>query len=234
MACYDEIPALLERQKVGGRELPSEVLIRKKLAMYAKRREGAAAQGAELHDVDFIGMSPMHEFALFMNVHSRLDPTIAAEFVDEWLALHPKHAVPTTLRATKPITATNTLARLESPDELAVRSLLLGAVHSGSGRHAEAQLFLGDALEQSKDVEAKWVIVLTNFELAVLEMRVAETKISAKSRNSRTEWAPALAAAETRLDAAMQSCPNADMSSRLESRIGMLRNELATKRETLQ
>lgn len=167
-----------------------------------------------------------------MNGHSYLSPGKAEEFVEEWSALHPKPRISTSLRANQTLSNLVVLAPLELPEEFAVQLLLLGVVHSSSGHFAEAQLFLNDALERSQAAENKWIGVVCNFELAVLEMRAMQSK--AKLRNSRVEWAPSLAAAEMRLEAAMQLCSNADMASRLESRINMLRNEISSKRDSLQ
>lgn len=67
------------------------------------------------------------------------------------------------------------------------------------------------------------------FELAVLDLKEAEARQSAKDA-----WAMALSAASDKLDQAMAlATSSTDLSSRLDSRIAMLRDEIATKREML-
>jgi hypothetical protein len=70
------------------------------------------------------------------------------------------------------------------------------------------------------------------FELAVLDLRECGSE---KGDTDGRAWEKALASASEKLDRALAlaNSVNAELSSRLDSRIAMLRDEIGTKREML-
>jgi hypothetical protein len=87
------------------------------------------------------------------------------------------------------------------------------------------------------------------FELAVLDLKEAEDRVAVGDVDIKKEgdetvvdgyedtnrvwWTEALQAAYVKLDCALDLTTNVDLSSRLDSRIAILKDEIATKREIL-
>lgn len=121
---------------------------------------------------------------------------------------------------------------LDTPDELALRSLLLGVVHKSLTRFTTARTFLLDVA--SYNVEAKWYKVLALFELSVLCLQETNERVKAwspGSNNFKDLWASTLRDAEDLLDKAADISATIEVSSRIESRISMLRDEISLKRK---
>lgn len=81
------------------------------------------------------------------------------------------------------------------------------------------------------------------FEIAVLDLKEAEATLGGGSgaekvllsEEDKAAWLKVLKKTGERLDQALSLAPQSiDMSSRLDSRITMLRDELATKREMVE
>lgn len=168
---------------------------------------------------------------------------IAQAHVDELAALSPL------LTISSPMTAQGKTPHmpsdppdLDSADELAARALILGIVHRTAGHFVASREFLLDALERHKAVKiSTWVGGLAAFELAVLELKEAEASFSGAAdglildEKSNAAWLKALRQSSERLEQAMALSPQSiDMSSRLDSRVTMLRDEIATKREMVE
>jgi ApbE superfamily uncharacterized protein (UPF0280 family) len=136
-----------------------------------------------------------------------------------------------------PATASsNTAIDLDSPDELSLRSLLLGIVHRTAGEYISARAFLVDAHERQAELTTStWIGGMALFEMAVLELKEADaaTALSASPSEAKTTWTVALKNAGGNLDQALALAMsnNSDLSSRLDSRIAMLRDEIALKKE---
>jgi len=243
--------------------------------------------------------------AIFWNTHLRITPEVAQAHIVDFLSVSPSVTLSTpfvpTPRASNGITDIPAPIRapLDTPDELAVRSLLLGIMHRAAGCPTEARGFLRDAHTRYAKIPSTgstWIGGVALFELAVLELREARRlenedvaasranaseKSSIRSSNSsedgnggkgserevtgvygagggrtmkgrgleelrvrvgaialgettRARWAKVLKEAGALLDAAISlSGSEVDLSSRLESRIAMLRDEIALKREML-
>lgn len=121
---------------------------------------------------------------------------------------------------------------LDTPDEIALRSLLLGVVHKSLTRFTKARTFLQDVA--SYNVEAKWYKVLALFELSVLGLQETNERVKAwspGSDNSKDLWTSTLRDAEDLLDKAIDISATIEVSSRIESRISMLRDEISLKRK---
>jgi hypothetical protein len=217
------------------------------------------------------------------NVYARIDKAIAKAHIKEWSALTPPFTVlaeEQTPVTTSPaaVTVTYQSADLDTPDELALRSLLLGISYRTAGDFASSRKCLKAAYAQHNSLRVStWIPGLAMFEMAVLDLKVVEARESRASvgtgtgvgvgargveneneseneksaadvereagdeekhlgweHTGRDEWERALVTASEKMDIAMSLATSAvDMSSRLESRITMLRDEITTKREML-
>ncbi|KAJ7148690.1 mitochondrial outer membrane protein IML2 [Mycena crocata] len=251
----DAVPELLTRKKVGGKDLPTEVLIRKKLEFYKEKQKRRGGDPAKF--VECISISPSDELAIFWNTHQRIDDAVAAVHIAELAALTPpvalavhspflpavdeKHAVPT--QADHPLD-------LDTPDERALRALLLGIMHRTLRLYEPARALL-EAARGTQGVKiSTWIAGVALFELAVTDLKEAEGGApaavgphSTSSPDSTTAekehekldkagWARVLAAADSKLDGALNIAGKSDidLSSRLDSRIALLRDEIAAKR----
>lgn len=139
---------------------------------------------------------------------------------------------------------------LDTPDELAIRSLLLGITHRTAGAYGPALAFLVDAHARHAQVKVStWVGGVALFELAVLALKQAQARTEGVpgidaahaditreqgDAESREVWKTAMTEAEGRLEKALAlATQQVDLSSRLDSRIAMLKDEIAMKREML-
>lgn len=132
--------------------------------------------------------------------------------------------------------STNDRVDLDTVDELAIRSLLLGIAHRTLADYVPAHAFLLDAQKRAADVEiSSWVGGVSSFELAVLDLKEAEMKTAdIELGEAMKMWDEVLEGASEKLDLAYALCTkHTDLSSRLDSRIGMLRDEISDKRELL-
>lgn len=169
---------------------------------------------------------------------------------------------------------------LDTPDELAVRALMLGINQRTLKRFGRAGEYFAQAAKlQSKIVVSTWVGGVVAFESAVLELKQLEekernraTRMKEKTSKGNVEvdgvgglatpmaglsltsddeettfgrdvsdeelkqlWAETLKSASAKLDAALGLAGSAvDLSSRLDSRIAMLRDEIALKKEMMK
>ncbi|PFH46707.1 hypothetical protein AMATHDRAFT_69254 [Amanita thiersii Skay4041] len=299
----DEIPNLIAK-KVAGKAPPTEVFIKKKLEFYKEkqRRRG----GDETKYVECIKISPAEEISIFWNSHSRIHPSICKTHIEEWLKLTPPVTPPPTVSQSSPPTpppqpqrtATSTSIRstqsapatvavdntdtvdLDTPDEVAIRSLLLGVNYRTIGDFDTARHYLNDAYSRVPSIKVStWVAGMALFEMAVLELKEEDARdnatvnSSSSHENSEVEsepevqvrvngepvvqsdasvasedtksrvslgperkeaWARTLKGAEEKLDQALAAATQTtDLSSRLDSRVTILRDEVMAKREML-
>jgi len=262
------------------------------------------------------------EIAIFWNNHGRITPAVAEAHIIELLSLSPPVTLPTPLvsihspasdgngngSSGDPDTSmpVHTRAALDTPDEHALRALLLGIMHRTTGHPSEARAFLRDAHTRHAKIPSAgntWIGGVALFERAVLELREAQrletedvdTLLRASEKGSENEkgsvrsssssslsdgevggrgvvsvygsaassgdgakrrgtvdlrvhvgaalglgettrarWVKVLKEAGALLDAAVDlSGSEVDLSSRLESRIAMMRDEIALKRDML-
>ena len=135
---------------------------------------------------------------------------------------------------------------MDTPDEEAIRSLILGIVHRTLGDFASSRGFLEEAVEKHPQVKCStWVGGVALFESAVLDLKEVEADERAGKLSSGTtegeispagakRWEQAIKSATMKLDKAMGiSGKEVDLSSRLDSRIMMLKDEMALKQEML-
>ncbi|KAF8891625.1 hypothetical protein CPB84DRAFT_1784122 [Gymnopilus junonius] len=268
----DKVPDLIEKRKVGGKDLPTEVFIKKKLAFYKEKQ--ARKGGDEKKFAQAIKINIAEEIGIFWNNHSRISASIAQIHVDEMLNMSPpvsfsKLAAETvasakTSRSGTPLSAKfklpgsstsgsslilphDMLLDLDTPDELAVRALLLGINYRTLKEFEPARRFLSEAYEyQSSITVSTWVGGVAMFELAVLDLKEAEVKERERGESGPSNekqkqdqewkkfWVEVLKGANSKLDVALNlAASSVDLSSRLDSRIAMLRDEMASKKEML-
>ncbi|KAF9019876.1 hypothetical protein BDZ89DRAFT_1020519 [Hymenopellis radicata] len=213
---WDALPDLLERngRKVGGKELPVEVLIRKKLTFYAAK---SARLNADV--ISCMAISPAEEMAVFWNTHSRISREVAEGHVREWAGLEPQVSVAGFDAATSagPI--------LDTAEERAIRALLLGIVLRTLGAYGASRLFFKEAQREGGEVKDGWVPGVAIFEEAVGILKEKDA-----SGGEAEGWAATLKEVGVLLDAAMAASPGSvDLSSRLDSRVAMLRDEVRAK-----
>ena len=177
------------------------------------------------------------------NTYTRVEKSVAESHIKQWAALSPPVTIqspyinPAADAPTGPVD-------LDTSDELALRSLLLGIVHRSIGDYEPSRAFLSDAHKRLPEIKVStWIGGVALFELAVLDLKETDAaeKLSVSDVDgltsldqTRSAWVRALKSASDKLDQAMALDSNStDLSSRLDSRITMLRDEIGTKRETL-
>ncbi|KAG2145027.1 outer membrane protein Iml2/Tetratricopeptide repeat protein 39 [Suillus cothurnatus] len=225
----DKIPDQLDKRKLSGRDMPTETFIKKKLAFY--KRKQARLGGDESRFVEAIRISP----AEVWNTHARIESSVAIAHIQEWSSLTPAITGIESRYLATPVLKTQN-DDLDTVDELAIRSLLLGIVHRTLAEYAAARAFLLDALKRAPDVEvSSWVGGVSAFELAVLDLKEADVKaVDMKPEEAMSMWEGVLTGAGEKLDQAYtMSTKQTDLSSRLDSRIVMLRDEISDKRGLL-
>jgi len=261
----EQIPALLDKKKIGGKDLPTEVFIKKKLAFY--KEKATRLTGSEDDYIQVMKISPAEELAIFWNTHARITRDVALAHITDLGALTPAPAIQSPLipsdAANSPSTATPMLSPstptpptstppdLDTPDELAIRALILGITHRTAGSYGPAREFLTDAHARHAQVKVStWVGGVALFELAVLALKEAQARtegvpgVDAAHADMRKEelgeaerrevWVGATREAEGLLEKALAlATQQVDLSSRLDSRIAMLKDEIAMKREML-
>jgi hypothetical protein len=181
------------------------------------------------------------------NTHARVHKIIAEAHIEVWSALTPPPSFPsnklTSPKTKAPIEAVDSTIPpdLDTPDELALRSLLLGICHRTAGDFASSHECLKDAFQRQPAVKVStWIGGVAMFEMAVLDLKIVEHKERnpsgglAGAARLMADWERALTSAGEKLDLAITLATNTvDLSSRLDSRIMMLKDEIAAKREKL-
>ncbi|KAG1731945.1 outer membrane protein Iml2/Tetratricopeptide repeat protein 39 [Suillus lakei] len=247
----DKIPGQLDKRKLSGRDMPTEAFIKKKRSSSSEsfltfnqphiaivafyKRKQARLGGDEKRFVEAIRISPAEEIAIFWNTHARIESSVAIAHIQEWSSLTPAITDIESKYLKTPVTTTAN-DDLDTVDELAIRSLLLGIVHRTLAEYAAARAFLLDAIKRAPDVEiSSWVGGLSAFELAVLDLKEADMRAAdVKPEEAMVMWEGVLAGASEKLDQSYAlSAKQTDLSSRLDSRIVMLRDEISDKRELL-
>ncbi|KAF8329754.1 outer membrane protein Iml2/Tetratricopeptide repeat protein 39 [Cantharellus anzutake] len=228
----DKLPGFLVGKKIGGKDLPTEVFIRKRIASY--KRKQVSLGGDEDEYINVIKLSPAEELGITWNTHGRISKKLAQEHIIDLLQLSPAPAIESPYSTSVDTLRDTTNPDLILRDELAARSLLLGILHRVSGDFDVSRQFLTEVSETGKELEMAWLRNTTHFELAVLVMREAESKSKGLSLEaSKPILRDAIAAATQSLDLAARGTSDVDLGSRLESRITMLRDELELRRKDL-
>jgi len=236
----DTLPEQLERRKMGGKDLPTEVFIKKRVEFYKAKQVKRAGAGTEKDYVDSISICPAEEIGIFWNSYSRISKEIAEAHIHELLSISPPVTIPTPFSKVIEPSTSNTEPVIDTTDEHAIRNLLLGILHRSTGNYIECKAFLQAVISHEKEFESNWVSPIAHFELAVLCLKEASaedvaiaTESSSKS-TPRDRWLACLKEATKHLDdATARSGANVDLSGRLDSRIALLRDEIQYKRDSL-
>ncbi|KAF8838754.1 hypothetical protein BDN67DRAFT_933260 [Paxillus ammoniavirescens] len=243
---FNKIPDALNKRR---RSVSTESFIKKKLDFYKKKqlRRG----GDPKRYVEAMKISPAEEFAIFWNTHAHIDKETALVHIKALSELTPPLGIEGEYMPAQPAPPTGAMLDLDTPDELAVRSLILGIIHRTIGDYVTSRALLHDALKHFPNVEvSSWVGGITYFELTVLEMKDGEKKAiegEAKYDEAETEeeeekaqvalfdlWEHVFKVVKEALSQAHALCTkDVDLSARLESRVVMLRDEIKTRMETL-
>lgn len=220
---------------------------------------------------------------LVWNTHTRITSKIAVSHIQEWLSLTPASTITSPYAPAPAVEAAkDALEDLDNPEDLALRSLLLGITHRTTGDYHVSRQFFTHATQFEKSMKASnWLPGLVWFETAILDLKEMEAadggslhvQISTAAASSdalaedddeaelmrkktslvETEraidalspahlpneervkrWKGVLEAAVVKLDKAMSLSGSAvDLSSRLDSRVAMVKGEIAAKREAL-
>ncbi|RPD66519.1 hypothetical protein L226DRAFT_557573 [Lentinus tigrinus ALCF2SS1-7] len=232
----DKVPELIEKRKLGGKDLPTEVFIKKKIAFYKEQQK--IATGSEEGYAHAARISPAEELSIFWNTHTRITRDTALAHVEDWATClsTPPEVKSDTLTSVMDKEQTPSLPtdRPDTPDELAIRSLLLGIVHRTVGDYTGSRTFFEDAIARQPAIQVStWVGGVAWFELAVLELKEMEAKSQGTSVDTHA-WADVLKSALGKLDKALSlATQQVDLSSRLDSRIAMLKDEIGLKKEML-
>jgi len=232
----DKIPSLIDKKKIGGKDLPTEVFIKKKLQFYREKQKRRT--GSEDNFAQAIKISPAHELALFWNTHARVTKDVAQGYITEFSSFSPPSTIPSPFITELP-SSISTPPDLDTPDELAIRSLLLGALHRTAGELEVSRAFLVDAVKRHSDVKVStWVGGMAMYEQAVLDLNEAESNVGSDvllDSSKKAEWLKAMKSANEKLDQALTlSGQSVDLSSRLDMRIAMLRDEIGLKKEAIE
>jgi len=119
---------------------------------------------------------------------------------------------------------------LDSPDELAIRALLLGVNYRTQSAYEIARVFLTEATKYQVTT-SQWVAGLAMFEMAVLDLKETEARTRGIIGDERkSAWTDVLTGINNKLDSALSlSGSTVDLSGRFESRVAMLRDEITAK-----
>jgi hypothetical protein len=175
-----------------------------------------------------------HAFAVW-NCYSRIGMPLARSHIDKWSAFSPAVEITSPLIAVSQSAAPVDGAAndLDTPDELALRSLLLGVVHRTAGHHDVARAFFDDARQRQPDVQTStWIGGVALYELAVLDLM----ELAAGAVQDKDVWREALKSASERLDEAVKMAHrvSADLIADLDTVVAMLRDEIALKNDALE
>ncbi|KAG8972041.1 hypothetical protein FRC05_010454 [Tulasnella sp. 425] len=253
---FDKLPTLLSKKRPGGQDLPTEVYIQKKSGLVdiaedsnldraflvtfwkAKMARWNSSGSRLTHYAQCVRINPAEELGVFWNTHGRIPRPIASAHVAEFTKLTPMPAgcdtdEPTDWPASSLAGVRNDL---DTEDELQFRNLLLGITNRALGEFNDARrLLLLAASGKETELTGTWMIPMAHFEVAVLamlEVRVLERE-SPSDTSLKSKWTTAIDDAAKHLDEAAARLGETDLSSRLESRIAMLRDELHLKKATL-
>jgi hypothetical protein len=122
------------------------------------------------------------------------------------------------------------LVDLDCPDELAIRALLLGINYRTQSAYEIAREFLAE-VPKYPVTNSSWIAGMASFEMCVLDLKETEARTKGIVGDERRRaWTDTLKGTNHKLDYALSVSGSAvDLSGRLESRVTMLRDEIAAK-----
>jgi len=240
----DELPSLMGKKRVMGEAPPSEVYITRKLLFYrAKHARWITAGRVKENESKWwqvIRISPVEELALFWNAHARA-PKPALESLIARLSSFSPPPRPDTKRKNKSLATSQATTDpsksngddLDTLEEIVIRSLLLGTCYLALKQLKNAKHFLTEAATLAGGTEDVFVAAYARYGLALVELKTAD-EADPKQKRKKTLWEPALVRAQAELEEVYKLNPeHYNMRSRLESRVGIVLEEIAAKRSAL-
>ncbi|GAA6001330.1 hypothetical protein JCM10207_006611 [Rhodosporidiobolus poonsookiae] len=273
-ASFDKLPPLFSMKRVFGEKPVTETFIARRLEVHKAKLARWIAAGKVKPDAkvwEVIRISNAFELGLFWATVGNRSPISGVEKQIALLSsfspaprFSPSTSTPPAFPALSPsLTRSSTFSRqrniptpnaaarqftaddLDSPDEVALRDLLLGVLYTSLGDAASlecAQQYYTAVLDASSAgliVEELWVAPFARFHLAIALAKggdLQERKMREEGKASASElqaaWKKVLAPAEQLLEAIFSS-GEFDLKSRLEQRTQMLQSEIATKKKKL-
>ena len=224
-----------------------------------QRKTGSEAKFAEsmrISPAEELGICkccsiPIYSVSMFMisislvwNTHQRIGKDVIQQHVNELYSYSPAISIKSSLAPSDAPAANDDL---DTPDEAAIRSLILGIIHRTAEDFDASRAFLKDAISLHNAVQiSSWVAGVATFELAVLDLKQVEAKIKSEggdanvkgveviTEETRVLWLKAFRNVDEKLDEALKlSGQSVDLSSRLGMRVAMLRDEMALKKENI-
>ena len=185
-------------------------------------------------------MTLTSSLSIVWNNHARITKDSAIAHIHDWATcLDTPVTVESEYTLSAPTSAPSSGENTDTPDELAIRDLLLGIVHRTTGDYATSRALLTAATARQSAIKVStWVGGVAWFELAVLDLKEQERRAAQAEEGGparATEgWARVMKGALEKLEKALGlATQQVDLSSRLDSRIAMLKDEIALKREML-
>ncbi|KAI6101303.1 outer membrane protein Iml2/Tetratricopeptide repeat protein 39 [Pisolithus sp. B1] len=238
----DELLEIMDKR--GSRDVAMEVFIKKKLAFYQRKHTRRGGNSGRFVESMKISPAEGEVDTSSWNTHAHADKETALAHIEELTVLTPPVDIQTDYMSSSSSTyPPGGLPDLDTPDELAVRSLILGVLHRTLGDYAGARKLLHDALKHRRNADLNsWIGGVTHFELAVLDMKEGEWRSAAVSKGGPAEgdtvlvvWKCAIKNAKDALAQARALCTReTDLSSRLDGRIVMLWEEIDVKMRELR
>lgn len=223
----DAIPGLTGKRVAGNRP-PTEVFIDSKIAFYKAKQRRYGRSDARFVESIKIGLA--EELGIFWNNQAHISSSSAKEHINILLRLTP-YPDPCAVPRQSDYSA---ILDLDNSDEFAVRSLLLGICYHSIGDFNTSRRHLREAHSFHSTVKVStWVSGISMLELATLDLKQMEAKC-AKAKVKAEDWERVLREAEHKLNTALVLSPQSvDLSSRFDSRVSMLKEEIKKKRDML-
>ncbi|GAA5875921.1 hypothetical protein JCM3774_005817 [Rhodotorula dairenensis] len=252
-ALFDRLPSLCtEKRTLGEKPVTETFLVRRLEAQRAKLRRwvstGRLPPDAKLWQA--IRISNSMELGLFWATVGGRSPVegLRAQ-IDLLSSFTPKPAFVTLGSASSTLASPSSASLpagaavdLDTPAEMLLRDLLLGALYTGLGHYeppflaVAAKCLDGVMHAPASDVgEEKWVVPFATWHRAVVELKLGDVEtadVVDDAAKLRALWKVRLDRADSLLDS-LVNAGEYDLKTRLDSRILMLREEIRSKRSKL-
>jgi hypothetical protein len=191
-----------------------------------------------LYVKSFIPIILFSDFPLVWNNHARISDDIARIHINELYSTSPAPKISSPHSCANEHSDAKKVVALDTPDELALRSLLLGVIHRTTKDYSISREFLLDAHSyQYQITNSTWIGSVAMFELAVLDLKEVEAvqmQGTEMGQELRDTWRSAIKTAGQHMDKSMALSTNStDLSSRLDTRASILRDEIGLKKAAL-
>ena len=185
---------------------------------------------------DFLLISVIDSVRVVWNTHTRIRKDVAQEHITELSSLTPPVTIPSPL-ISKEAVSEGPVPDLDTPEEFAVRFLLLGILHRTMGEFEASRKFFIEAKRAQVGINT-WVHGVATFELAVLELKETEAQVGSDllvlDESKKAVWRKVIKDVNEKLNETLSLSGQAvDLSSRLDMRVAMLRDEVALKKDAV-